>query len=329
MNAMNGLNNATYHGYLFGIGELLIQSWDVKKDSDIIIIKSNLTQDIIFGYLWWLFIAIISIYNCYTIIHYWRKWLNTKLSLFQKQMLYLSSIYVIVCAIRAIWPRKDVDRICFFDQSINTVIVGRSIATIAELCFVKQLSLVLGQVINKYNFGINPKSFIFTSFYAYYVPFIFIAECCSWTGVATKCQIWNAIEESIWMITGLHMTISYLLIYLQENIPNKDRRQLAIFICAGLGFVIFMCFIDIPMYVERWYIDTYIDNIQYLPLSEGIIDLMECKQIIHDFSIWWEDIPWMTGYFSVGVWISISFINIPIIDHAKQQIMESGKKKMK
>ena len=33
------------------------------------------------------------------------------------------------------------------------------------------------------------------------------------------------------------------------------------------------------------------------------------------FSIWWEDIPWMTGYFSIGVWISMYFINLPVIDH--------------
>ena len=54
---------------------------------------------------------------------------------------------------------------------------------------------------------------------------------------------------------------------------------------------------------------------------------MECKQIIHDFSIWWEDIPWMTGYFSIGVWISIYLISIPVIDHRKQQMIDNCKSK--
>ncbi len=304
----------------FGISELLLVDWNVTDDSDIITIKSSLNRDIMFGYIWWMFITIISLYNIYTLMNHWRKWFLSPSGAFQMKMLYLSTIYVFVCAVRAIWPRKDVDRICFFDHQISTVFIGRSIATIAELCFVKQLSLVLKCTVFRYNSNINGNNLWFMNGYKYYVSFILIAEIFSWTGVATKCQIWNAFEESIWMITALHMTISYILLYRARiKRSGKDKKVFLSFIVCGIGYVIFMCFIDIPMYAERYYIDTYVNNVNYLSFNEGVVDLMQCKQIIHDFSVWWEDIPWMTAYFSVGVWISMYFINISLISNQNKK----------
>ena len=121
------------------------------------------------------------------------QWPRVKTSAFKIKMLCLSTIYVIVCAIRAIWPRKDVDRICFVDHFLSTVFIGRTMATIAEICFVKQLSMLLSATPYKYQ---SRSSFI--ALCEYYVPFVLIAEVFSWIGVATKRQIWNGFEESIW-----------------------------------------------------------------------------------------------------------------------------------
>jgi len=314
MDVMSILNSSTTQmSYtLFGIDELIVSQYD----ADIFIVKSHLTNDIVLGYLWWCAITIISLGNCLTMIKFWRQFFSTRMiNTFQRKMLFLSSIYVVVCAIRGIWPRKDVDRICFFDRSISTVFVGRSLATIAELAFVKQLALLLGEIISKYNFGLKQSWFM--RGYRYYVPFVAIAEVNSWVGVATKCQIFNAVEESIWMLIGLHMTISYVILFTSKTKPRPtavDKRHFAAFIISGLLFVTFMCFIDIPMYVQRFYEDTYIKNVDYLWLSEGIVDLMTCKQVVHEFSIWYEDIPWMTGYFSICVWCSMYLINIPVVD---------------
>ena len=40
----------------------------------------------------------------------------------------------------------DVPRMCLFDSWFSSVIVGRSVATIAELCFVAQWSLLLWEI---------------------------------------------------------------------------------------------------------------------------------------------------------------------------------------
>ena len=50
-------------------------------------------------------------------------------------MLLLSAAYVFGCAFRSLLPRADVQRICLFDTWLSSVVVGRSVATVAELCF--------------------------------------------------------------------------------------------------------------------------------------------------------------------------------------------------
>lgn len=56
-------------------------------------------------------------------------------------MLLLSAAYVFGCAFRSILPRADVQRICLFDTWLSSVVVGRSVATVAELCFAVQWAI--------------------------------------------------------------------------------------------------------------------------------------------------------------------------------------------
>src|SRR5215470_6887352 len=53
-------------------------------------------------------------------------------------MLLLCAAYVFGCAFRSLLPRADVQRICLFDTWLSSVMVGRSVATIAEICFAMQ-----------------------------------------------------------------------------------------------------------------------------------------------------------------------------------------------
>src|SRR5262245_39043185 len=50
-------------------------------------------------------------------------------------MLLLSAGYVFGCAFRSFLPRADVQRICLFDTWLSSITVGRSVATVAEVCF--------------------------------------------------------------------------------------------------------------------------------------------------------------------------------------------------
>src|ERR1700745_2026680 len=61
-------------------------------------------------------------------------------------MLFLSAAYVFGCAFRSFLPRADVQRICLFDTWLSSVTVGRSVATVAEVCFVVQWAIALHQL---------------------------------------------------------------------------------------------------------------------------------------------------------------------------------------
>src|SRR5438876_7576322 len=61
-------------------------------------------------------------------------------------MVLLCAAYVFGCAFRSLLPRADVQRICLFDTWLSSVIVGRSVATIAEVCFALQWAIVLRQL---------------------------------------------------------------------------------------------------------------------------------------------------------------------------------------
>src|SRR6266571_4991405 len=61
-------------------------------------------------------------------------------------MLILCAAYVFGCAFRSLLPRADVQRICLFDTWLSSVVVGRSVATVAEICFAAQWAIILHQL---------------------------------------------------------------------------------------------------------------------------------------------------------------------------------------
>ena len=64
----------------------------------------------------------------------------------RRLQLLLSAVYVFGCAFRSAFPVYDVPRICLFNHWLSSVMVGRSVATVAELCFVAQWALMLNEI---------------------------------------------------------------------------------------------------------------------------------------------------------------------------------------
>src|SRR5215216_1898744 len=106
-------------------------------------------------------------------------------------MLLLSAAYVFGCAFRSFLPRADVQRICLFDTWLSSVVVGRSVATVAEICLAAQWALILHQLgtMTGAETTVNAAWII--------VPLILIAEGFSWHAVLTTNYRHNAIENSI------------------------------------------------------------------------------------------------------------------------------------
>jgi len=72
----------------------------------------------------------------------------------------------------------------------------------------------------------------------------------------------------------------------------------------GPAFVAFMFYVDVPMYIARWHADE-LRGVKYLTFRDGIIDTLSCREVSRDWSVWREDVPWMSAYFSGCVWFSV------------------------
>ena len=93
-------------------------------------------------------------------------------------------IFVIVAAYRSVFPRIDVPRICWFQTPLNYILYGRIVATVAEICWATQISIVLS------NFASGLVSRTTYLFAIGIVPIAFIAECFSWTCLCTENQLY-------------------------------------------------------------------------------------------------------------------------------------------
>jgi hypothetical protein len=255
---------------------------------------------------WWIGLCVVSVFN----IAMWRQSaaaLGRRDALdrddyrHQRTQLILSAVFVFGCAIRSMLPRADVQRFGLFDSWISSVLVGRSVATAAELCFAAQWALLLYRVARDADcrYGIAVAWLI--------VPLISVAEVFSWGGVLTTAYLGNAIEESIWTLSAA-LLLTGLAAARRNSAP--ELRPLLTRLCAYCTvYVAFMCLVDVPMYVARWRADE-MSGKEYLSLSEGLWDAGSRVVTTHAWEQWRPEMPWMSLYFSLGVWFSLALIHI-------------------
>src|SRR6185437_14076455 len=158
-------------------------------------------------------------------------------------MLLLCAAYVFGCAFRSVLPRADVQRICLFDHWLSSVFVGRSVATVAEICFVAQWAIILSQLgsLTNAETTMNVAWVI--------VPLIVIAECFSWYAVLTTNFLFNAIENSIWAVVFVVVGVA-----LGRLLPEFHGAVRWILVGALAGIVLYVAFlvtVDVPMYLGR------------------------------------------------------------------------------
>jgi hypothetical protein len=230
--------------------------------------------------------------------------------LFQWRQLVLSGVYVFGCAFRSILPRADVQRYGLLDSWMSSVLVGRSVATVAELCFVAQWALLLYRIA----WDAESRSGVVVAWLL--VPLIAVAEVCSWYAVVTTAYIGNAIEESIWAFTASLVIVSLLVLW--PRCRAAYRPFLAASLVLGIAYVTFMCTVDVPMYVSRWLADEA-NGREYLSLTQGLWDLRSRWTVTFAWEAWCPEIPWMSLYFSLGVWSSIALVHLPRFRTARQQ----------
>jgi len=223
----------------------------------------------------------------------------------RRLQLLLSAVYVFGCAFRSAFPVFDVPRICLHNSWLSSVIVGRSVATVAELCFVGQWALMLREV-SRASGSVVGK---FASLAV--VPLIALAEACSWYSVLTTSNLGHIAEESIWSLSAALMVTSMVVIWPR---CTATRHPMLLACCvAGVAYVGFMLLVDVPMYWSRWITDESIGR-QYMSVAQGLHDVAGRWVVSYRWEDWKSEVVWMSLYFSVAVWVSISLIHAPVLE---------------
>jgi hypothetical protein len=222
-------------------------------------------------------------------------------------MLFLCAAYVFGCAFRSLLPRADVQRICLFDTWLSSVVVGRSVATVAEICFAVQWAVVL------YQLGTLTGADTTLTIAWAVTPLILIAECFSWYAVLTTNYLGNAVENSIWAFAFFAIGIG--LCRLLPDFDGPVRIVLALAIVGIAGYLTFLMTVDVPMYLNRWRARVA-DGGKLLRPLDGLRDVSTRWVVTHDLAAWKDEMPWMSLYFSAAVWASLALCVFYALDAA-------------
>ena len=234
--------------------------------------------------VWWMILSSIAVVNLlfmswtwvYRYGHSTRKNLH-KLWNENENIIYFCAIYVVVCAFRSIFIRADVQRICLFDTWFSSVFVGRSVATVAELSFIVQWSIVL------YFLGKETNTKVAIKISRLILVLITMAECFSWYAVIRTHYLGNAIEESLWGVSYSLITIAIITLLPKLKGPLKMAGILSVIGC--ILYVAFMATVDVPMYITRLIADNAA-NKPLLNLFSGLYDLNTRWIVTHDIKEW-------------------------------------------
>src|SRR5215510_8971174 len=245
---------------------------------------------------WWAMLTLVSVVNIALWFLLYRE-LSSQPVGSMELMLLLCAAYVFGCAFRSVLPRADVQRICLFDTWLSSVLVGRSVATVAEVCFIVQWAIILQQI------GAITGSDAVVNVAWIIVQLILIAECFSWYAVLTTNFLYNAIENSLWAVAFFLVGLG--LCRLLPEFQGPVRAVLVLSIAGIAAYLAFLIAVDVPMYLSRWRANLAEGN-QLLGLLEGLRDVSTRWVRTHDIAHWKGEIAWMSLYFSGAVWASLA-----------------------
>jgi hypothetical protein len=262
-------------------------------------------------FMWWVFLCAVSVLNILAwalsaaVLDRRQGALSAEIYASRRLQLLLSAGYVFGCAFRSVVPVYDVPRFCLFDSWLSSVIVGRSVATFAELCFAMQWALLLREIARATGSVVGRTAAVVI------VPLIAMAESCSWYSVLTTSNLGHVAEESIWGLCAALLVASLVAVW--PNCKATLRPLLALWCAAGVAYVAFMFLVDVPMYWSRWVADETGGRV-YLSLTQGVLDVSQRWVVSHDWNDWKNETVWMSLYFSVAVWFSIALIHAPVLE---------------
>lgn len=207
-----------------------------------------------------------------------------------------TTVYTIVCAFRSVFPRVDLERTVLVNAWPSSIALGRTAATVAELCFTVQLGLLAGQVGETAGLAwAGPLGATFTSL-------IVIAQVSCWLGVLTLDHRWHAAEEALWALMMAMLVVVFVAAWPTSGASLRVFLASGVAAAAAASWV--MVGIDVPMYFKRWRAENAAGR-RVLGVAEGLRDAMRRREPTGAWSVWRHEVPWMTPYFTGCVWLSL------------------------
>jgi hypothetical protein len=257
--------------------------------------------------VWWALLCAVSLFNVLAwsataaVAHRRSFALHPLTRRSMRLQMVLSAGYVVGCAYRSAFPVYDVGRQVLVDSWLSSVLVGRSVATVAELCFAAQWALLMRDIAqaNDHRLGLRVARLV--------MPMIIAAEVCSWLAVLTTSNLGHVFEESLWGLCAAALVGSLVMVW--PRCERELRPVLAAAVAIGVGYVAYMFQVDVPMYWTRWLAEAGRHHVP-LTLVQGLIDAASRWNVSHRWTDWRPEVVWMSMYFSVAVWLSISLIHL-------------------
>jgi hypothetical protein len=209
----------------------------------------------------------------------------------------LSGLYVGVCGFRALFPRVDLERVCLWDTWLSAILLGRTAATVAELCFAVQCALCV------YRLSEIAGLPLLAAEAHVFVPLVVFAEILCWYAVLSLNHIGHAIEESLWALLMLLLSAAFGTAALATHGLLREMLVLGAGLYAIASGVTFA--FDVRMYLQRWRRHAGSNR---LTLVTGLRDIGWRRHPTVAWEDWRAEVPWMTLYFSVGVWTSLAMV---------------------
>ena len=247
---------------------------------------------------WWSFLFLVSAGNLVLWVVIARE-VHSLSDGYVAQQLLLSGIFAAACAFRSILPRVDLERQCLWNSPLSSIFVGRSVATIAELAFAGQCALLISRLS-----ALTGNASLQVVGWSI-VPLIILAQLFCWYAVISLNHLGHAIEEILWSVLVFLVALSLGLSLGQMPAGSRILSSFGMVACAGAALL--MLAVDVPMYLARWRLARS-TGVRYLSLMEGLRDALQRRRVAHRWSEWKPEVPWMSLYFSVGVWLSLCFV---------------------
>lgn len=140
--------------------------------------------------------------------------------------------------------------------------------------------------------------------------FTTLAQPFCWHSILTLNHVTQAVESLLWA-AGLSWMAALLAIIAMDTQGVVHQLAVAGVLCAG-AFVAYVLAVDVPMYLRRCRA-ARTGGVRYLDLAAGMRDAWGRREPNQSWEHWREDALWLTPYFSLGVWISLGLVLVPLV----------------